>query len=193
MSILKTFPNYFLILNQDSSKNVNFSWKNNFTKILVKLIANYTTKISWFFSRFPVRISREIGYFFPFPTGNSKHRKWATLVITSENNEFITSGRIKYWTKSLVYSLLTRVAHFLCFEFPVGNGEKPHFPGNSRRKTGKNLKFFVLSLFAIHSNTFHEIFCKLYLTQNICEFEVSFSQKVDIFRGISCFKTRSLI
>ena len=83
--MLKTFPNYFLILNQDSSKNVNFSWKNNFAKILVKLIANYTTKISWFFPRFPVGISREMGYFFPFPTGNSKHRKWATLISTVPN------------------------------------------------------------------------------------------------------------
>ena len=31
------------------------------------------------FSRFPAGISREMGYIFPFPTGNSKHRKCATL------------------------------------------------------------------------------------------------------------------
>ena len=59
--MLKTFPNYFLILNQDSSKNVNFSWKNNFTKILVKLIANYTTKISWFFPVFPWEFPGKLG------------------------------------------------------------------------------------------------------------------------------------
>ena len=33
------------------------------------------------FSRFPAGISREMGYFFPFPTGNSKHRKCTTLVV----------------------------------------------------------------------------------------------------------------
>ena len=54
-----------------------FSWK------LLLCIANYTTKSSWFFSRFPTGISREIGYFFPFPAGNSKHRKCATLRRTS--------------------------------------------------------------------------------------------------------------
>ena len=80
-------------------------------------------------------------------------------------------------------AVFARVAHFLCFEFTVGNGKK--YPisweihvGKWGKKSG-NFCSIICNTLAI---IFMKIFCK-----------VIFSQKVHLFRGMLDSKTGKLL